>query len=131
MMERYEIQILDSYDNSTYFDGQCGAIYKQQPPMVNACRPPGEWQSYDIIFEAPRFDDSGNVTRPAFLTLLHNGLVIHNHLELQGSTSYTDPPKYTKHPAKAPIHIQFHGDPVQFRNVWVRETIHPLEGKKP
>ncbi len=131
LMGKYEVQILDSYDNTTYFDGQCGAIYKQQPPMVNACRKPGEWQSYDIIFEAPRFGDDGHVAKPAYVTVLHNGVVIHNHFELQGSTSYTEPPKYGKHPDKLPINIQFHGNPVQFRNIWIRENIHPLVGKPP
>ncbi len=131
MMGRYEIQILDSYDNKTYFDGQCGAIYKQQPPTVNACRKPGEWQTYDIIFQAPRFNEDGSVAKPAYVTVLHNGVVIHNHFELQGSTSYTEPPKYTKHADKLPIHIQNHGNPLRFRNIWVRENIQPLVGKKP
>ncbi len=131
MMGRYEIQILDSFNNLTYFDGQCGAIYKQQPPTVNACRKPGEWQSYDIIFQAPRFNEDGSVAKPAYVTVLHNGVVIHNHFELQGSTSYTEPPKYTKHADKLPIHIQNHGNPLRFRNIWVRENIQPLVGKKP
>jgi hypothetical protein len=131
MMERYEIQILDSFDNKTYFDGQCGAIYKEQPPTVNACRKPGEWQTYDIIWEGPRFDDAGHVTRPAIVTVLHNGVLIHHRFELLGATSYEEPPKYSKHPDKAPIHLQFHGDPVRFRNIWVREQVQPLAGKRP
>jgi hypothetical protein len=121
LMERYEVQILDSYENKTYFDGQAGSIYKQHPPLVNACRKPGEWQNYDILFSAPRFDDEGKVVRAAFITLLHNGLVVQNHFELLGATAYDHPPAYEAHPAKAPIHLQFHGNPVRFRNIWVRE----------
>jgi hypothetical protein len=130
-MGRYELQILDSYENATYFDGQCGSIYKQQPPIVNASRKPGEWQTYDIVFEAPRFDDLGKVVKPAIITVLHNGLVVQNHFELHGSTSYTEPAKYERHADKLPIHIQFHGNPTRFRNIWVRENIQPLVGKKP
>ena len=131
MMGRYEIQILDSFDNTTYFDGQCGSIYKQQPPTVNACRQPGEWQSYDILFTAPKFSDQGELSQPAYVTVLHNGVAIHNHFALQGSTSYTEPPKYTKHTDKDPIHIQFHGNPVRFRNIWLRENTQPLQGQPP
>ena len=121
LMERYEVQVLDSYDNKTYFDGQAGSIYKQHPPLVNACRKPGEWQSYDIIFAAPRFDDQGKLVKPAYLTLLQNGVVVQNHFELLGGTFYERPPAYEAHPARAPIHLQFHGNPVRFRNIWVRE----------
>jgi hypothetical protein len=131
LMDRYEVQILDSFENQTYFDGQCGAIYKQQPPTVNASRKPGEWQTYDILFTAPRFNENGEVESPAYITVLHNGVVIHNHFELQGSTSYTEPPKYSRHPEKQPFSIQFHGNPVRFRNIWVRENIQPLSGEKP
>jgi hypothetical protein len=131
LMGRYEVQILDSYDNDTYIDGQCGSIYKQQPPMVNVCRKPGEWQSYDIIFTAPRFNDDGSVKAPAFITVLQNGVLIHNHFELLGGTSYVEPPKYSKHAEKEQLHIQFHGNPVKFRNIWIRENIQPLVGKPP
>lgn len=130
LMGQYEVQILDSYENETYFDGQCGAIYKQQPPTVNASRKPGEWQTYDILFTAPRFADDGKVEKPGYVTVLHNGVVVHNHFELQGATSYTEPPKYTKHADKLPLHIQFHGNATRFRNIWVRENIAPLVGKK-
>jgi 3-keto-disaccharide hydrolase len=130
MMERYEVQILDSWKNPTYFDGQCASIYKQTPPLVNASRQPGEWQSYDIIWEAPRFNDDGSVKRPAVATVLHNGVLVLNHFELLGGTFYDQPPKYTKHPDKAPIHLQYHGNPMRFRNIWIRE-IKPIEGKKP
>src|SRR5262245_38375278 len=85
---KYEVQVLDSYQNPTYFDGQCGSIYKQNPPMVNACRKPGEWQTMDIIFEAPKFDGDGKVTKPGYVTVLHNGLLVQNHFELLGSTAW-------------------------------------------
>jgi hypothetical protein len=117
----YEVQILDSYENTTYFDGQCGAIYKQYPPLVNACRKPGEWQSYDIIFESPRFDDQGQLVKPAYVTVLQNGVLIQNHVELEGSTAWDRAPAYEPHPARLPLHIQDHGNPVRFRNIWIRE----------
>ena len=120
-MKRYEVQILDSYNNETYHDGQCGAIYKQSPPLVNASRPPGEWQTYDIIFTAPKFDEVGKVVRPATLTVLHNGVLIQNHYQLRGDTKWHTPPSYQRHADKLPIHLQFHGDKVRFRNIWVRE----------
>ncbi|MGL4464174.1 MAG: 3-keto-disaccharide hydrolase [Planctomycetia bacterium] len=126
---RYEVQILDNYDNKTYFDGQAGALYKQKPPMVNACRKPGEWQTYDVIFEGPRFNDSGDVTRPTVVTVLHNGVVVQNHTELTGGTDYDSAPYYKKHPPTGPIHLQFHGNPVKFRNIWLRELKEPV-GKK-
>lgn len=131
LMGQYELQILDSYGNQTYFDGQCGSIYKQQPPIVNACRKPGEWQTYDIAFTAPRFNEDGSVKTPGYITALQNGVLIHNHFELQGTTSYTEPPKYHKHADKEPLNIQFHGNPVKFRNIWLRENVEPLVGKKP
>jgi hypothetical protein len=131
LMGKYEVQILDSYQNTTYFDGQCGAIYKQQPPMVNASRPPGEWQSFDILFEAPRFAEDGSVEKPAYITVLHNGVVIHHHVELQGDTAWDRPPQYQAHPEKLPIHLQYHGNPVRFRNIWVRENVQPLAGTYP
>jgi hypothetical protein len=131
LMGRYEVQILDSYENQTYFDGQCGAIYKEQPPTVNACRKPGEWQSFDILFTSPRFDDDGKLLKPGYVTVLHNGIVIHDHFELLGITSYIEPPKYTAHAEKEPLQIQFHGNPVRFRNIWIRENIKPLIGLNP
>ena len=129
-MGKYEVQILDSYNNKTYFDGQCASIYKQTPPMVNACRKPGEWQTYDILFEAPRFNDDGSVKRPACVTVLHNGVCVQNYFELLGGTFYDRPAAYTKHAGKLPLNIQFHGNPMRFRNIWIRD-IKPLEGKKP
>jgi hypothetical protein len=130
IMNRYEVQILDSFDNKTYFDGQCASIYKQHPPLVNANRKPGEWQTYDIVFESPRFDDAGKLTRPGYVTVFHNGIVVQNHFELQGGTFYDQPAKYTAHPPKAPLRLQFHGDPVKFRNIWIRD-VKEIEGKKP
>ncbi len=121
LMGHYEVQILDSYENQTYFDGQAGAIYKQSPPLVNACRAPGKWQTYDIIFDAPTFDAEGKLTKPAYLTVLHNGVLIQNHFELKGETFWHKPPEYTAHAEKAPLEIQFHGNPVRFRNIWIRE----------
>jgi hypothetical protein len=117
----YEVQILDSFDYTTYYDGQCGAVYKQFPPLVNACRPPGQWQSFDIIFEAPRFDAGGKLVRPAYLTVLHNGVLIQNHVALEGATSWDMAPAYAPHPEKLPLFIQDHGNPVRFRNIWIRE----------
>jgi hypothetical protein len=120
-MGNYEIQILDSYDNTTYYDGQAAALYKQMPPLVNSCRKPGEWQTFDIVFMAPRFDASGKVAKPGYVTVLHNGVLVQNHTEIEGTTAWDAPPKYTAHPAKLPLHIQNHGNPVRFRNIWIRE----------
>jgi hypothetical protein len=130
LANRYEIQILDSYENKTYFDGQCAAVYKQTPPMVNVCRKPGEWQTYDILFTAPRFHADGLLERPGHVTVIHNGVCVLNHFELQGSTAYDQPPSYRKHPAKMPILLQNHGNPVRFRNIWIRELT-PMVGEKP
>jgi hypothetical protein len=120
-MGKYEVQILDSYNNPTYFDGQAAAVYKQHPPLVNVSRKPGEWQTYDIIFMAPRFDAAGKLTKPAYVTVLHNGVLVQNHFELTGGTSWDSAPKYEAHPEKLPLHLQNHGDPVRYRNIWIRE----------
>ena len=133
LMGLYEVQILDSYNNGTYPDGQAGAIYKQHPPLVNACREPGQWQTYDIIFEAPRFDAQGELTRLAYLTVFHNGVLVQNHFPLLGATAWDQPPRYTAHAAKLPLVLQYHHDPVRFRNVWIRElppADAPLPSKK-
>jgi hypothetical protein len=124
----YELQVLDSYDNETYFDGQAGAIYKQQPPMVNAMRPPGQWNVYDIIWTAPRFDESGKLKSPAYITVLHNGVVVQNHFELLGDTPYHRPPQYNP-PSELPVRLQDHGNPVKFRNIWIR-PLKPIVGKR-
>ena len=128
LMDRYELQVLDSYDNETYYDGQASAIYKQTPPMVNATRPPGEWNTYDIIWTAPKFKDDGSLESPAYITVLHNGVLTLNHFALLGNTPYREPPKYEKH-GKLPIHLQDHGNPVRYRNIWVRE-IKPIAGER-
>ncbi len=130
MDRAYEVQVLDSYENETYFDGQAGAVYKQSPPMVNAMRPPGEWNVYDILWTAPRFDDDGKLTSPAYVTVLHNGVVLQNHFEVQGTTWWHRPAEYLAHEGDG-LHIalQDHGNPVRFRNIWVREW-KALEGKQ-
>lgn len=119
----YEIQILDSYKNDTYVNGQAGAIYKQNPPLVNANRKPGEWQTYDVIWTAPTFDAAGKLTSPAKVTALHNGVVVQNDFVLAGETRYIGKPEYKAH-GPSPIKLQAHGDPspvISFRNIWVRE----------
>ncbi|MFU8812707.1 MAG: DUF1080 domain-containing protein [Balneolaceae bacterium] len=121
LMGLYEIQVLDSWQNPTYGNGQAGAIYKQKPPRVNASRPPGEWQSYDIFFEAPYFDEEGQMIRPATITVLHNGILLHHRQELQGPTTFIGPSFYHPHPDRLPLGLQDHGDLVSFRNIWVRE----------
>jgi hypothetical protein len=123
LMGRYEIQVLDCYDNPTYADGTAAAVYGEFPPLVNACRKPGEWQTYDIIWTAPRFDGE-TLLRPAYLTLLHNGVIVHHHTELVGPTGHRDTYKYVPHPATGPLRLQDHGDLVRFRNIWYR----PLTG---
>lgn len=122
-MNRYEVQILDSYENSTYYDGQCGSIYKQHPPLVNCSRKPGEWQSYDIIFTAPRFRADGSLVSPAYISVLQNGVLVQNHYQLQGPTEYIRPPQYRAHGLRDSIKIQYHGNPVRFRNIWIRDLM--------
>lgn len=129
IMGKYEVQVLDSYDNKTYFDGQAASVYKQTPPMVNAMRKPGEWNTYDIFWTAPRFKVNGDVQSPAYVTVVHNGVLVLNHFELLGSSSYTEAPHYKVHGPKGPISFQDHGNPVRFRNIWVRE-LHPPVGKR-
>lgn len=120
-MGRYEVQVLDSYKNDTYPDGQTGSLYGQYPPLVNASRKPGEWQVYDIIFRRPRFDAAGAVVQPATVTLLHNGVLVQDHVALLGATAHKVKAKYAAHPDKRPIRLQDHGDPVRYRNIWLRE----------
>lgn len=121
LMGRYEIQILDSYDNVTYPDGQAAAVYGQYPPRVNASRPPGQWQSYDIVFHGPRFDSSGRLMRPATVTVLHNGILVQDHVTLSGPVGHYARPPYEAHPERLPLGLQDHDHPVRFRNVWARE----------
>ncbi len=116
----YELQVLDCYDNRTYSNGQTGSIYKQTIPLVNACRKPGEWQTYDVLFTAPRFNTDSILTAPARITVLHNGVVIQLNTEIKGATEYIGLPKYKAH-GKGPLQLQDHGDLVSYRNIWVRE----------
>lgn len=117
----YEVQVLDSYHNRTYADGQAAAIYGQYPPLVNASRPPGQWQSYDIVFRAPRFGADSALLRPATMTVFHNGVLVQDHVPLTGPTANGRRPPYVKGPDQLPLMLQDHGHPVRFRNVWVRE----------
>lgn len=120
LMERYEIQVLDSFENPTYPDGQAGAIYGQMPPAVNASRRPGEWQTFDIIFIAPRFGPGGRVDAPARATVFHNGVLVQHDVTLIGATAHRVVGVYAAHAAEAPITLQDHGNPVRFRNIWAR-----------
>jgi hypothetical protein len=120
----YEVQILDSYNNATYVNGQAGSIYKQNPPLVNAMRPPGEWNVYDVTYTAPRFNEDGSLFTPARVTVLHNGVLVQDNFEIKGHTAYIGLPQYFEAHGKAPITLQDHGDPsepISFRNIWVRE----------
>ena len=119
IMSRYEIQVLDSYENVTYADGQASAVYGQQPPLVNASRPPGEWQAYDIVWEAPRFDGD-KLVKPAYVTVFHNGVLVHHHQEVLGAVQHRAVAKYRPHGAEEPLLLQNHSNPVRYRNVWVR-----------
>ncbi|HET7038265.1 MAG TPA: DUF1080 domain-containing protein [Gemmatimonadales bacterium] len=121
LMGRYEIQVLDSYRSDTYADGQAAALYGQAPPLVNASRPPGEWQTYDIVFRRPRFGPDEAVLEPARVTVLHNGVLVHDNAEFTGRTAHGRRAAYQRHEDRLPLVLQDHGDPVRFRNVWVRE----------
>lgn len=124
LMGRYEIQVLDSFKNTTYADGMAGAVYGQYPPLVNAARQPGEWQTYDIIWIAPRFDEKGKLIRPAYLTLLWNGVLVHYHTPLLGPARHGALTSYSPHPPVGPLSLQDHGVRVRFRNIWYR----PIKG---
>jgi len=129
LMNLYEVQVLDSYQNKTYSDGQCSAIYGQYPPMVNASLAPGQWQSYDIIFHRPLFDDRGNLQRKADITVIHNGVLVQDHVELLGPTNWMVRQPYAPHADKLPLAFQDHGNPVRYRNIWIREL--PDDGGLP
>lgn len=120
LQDRYEVQVLNSYQNRTYSNGQAGAIYKQHIPLANALRKPGEWNAYDIVYTAPRFRPNGTVEQPAYVTVMMNGIIVQNHVEIQGTTEYIGTPVYKKH-GKGPIRLQDHGNAVSYRNIWVRE----------
>jgi hypothetical protein len=126
LMGLFEVQVLDNYNNPTYPDGQAGAVYAQTPPMANACRPPGEWQVYDIGFTTPRLDAQGNVSTPAYVTVFHNGVLVQNHTAIMGPTGpgrLTD--YHAVHSSEGPLRLQFHHDPVRYRSVWVRPLVGP------
>ena len=123
LMGRFEMQVLDNYNNPTYPDGQCGGIYGQYPPQVNVCLPPGQWQTYDFIFHRPRYQD-GKLVEPAYVTTLQNGVLLQDHQRMEGPTGHMTVAKYPRSmPDKGPVGLQFHNNPVRFRNIWVR----PLE----
>jgi len=120
----YEVQVLDSYNNKTYVNGQAGSVYKQHIPLANPTRKPGEWQTYDIVWNAPVWNADGSLKTPAYVTVMHNGVLVQNHVELKGETVYIGQPNYDRRYDRAPIKLQSHGDPspaISFRNIWVRE----------
>lgn len=119
-MDRYELQILGSNPNKTYVDGMAGAMYGQYPPLVNPCRPNGQWNTYDVIFHAPKFNEDGSVAKPGTMTVIFNGVLVQDHSEIWGATAHAARAKYSKHQAKLPIGLQDHGDALCFRNVWLR-----------
>lgn len=119
-MDKYEVQVLDCYENKTYADGSTGGLYGQHPPLANACLPPGKWQVYDIVFNAPVFDENGEVKSPAYATVFLNGVLVQNHQAFRGPTGWKNPGKYSKHEPTGPIGLQYHNNAVRFRNIWVR-----------
>lgn len=125
LMGVYEVQVLDSFENPTYPEGQATAVYKQTPPMANAIRKPGEWNAYDIFWTCPRFNSSSQLVEPAYVTVVHNGVLVQNHFPLRGDTVWHRPPRYLDIGPKGPIALQDHGNPVAFRNIWVRELTPP------
>ena len=122
MQGLYEVQVLDSYDNRTYRNGQAGSIYKQHPPLVNACKPPGVWQTYDIIYTAPRYKDDDTYFTPPTITVIQNGVLVQNNVKMRGPTEYIGIPEYmVKKHGPASLELQDHGNPVSYRNIWIRE----------
>ncbi len=124
LQERYEVQVLDSWNNRTYSNGQAASIYKQYIPLVNASRRPGEWQTYDIFFRAPRFTPDSTLVSPGYVTVVHNGVLVQDHVELKGVTVYRGEPFYLAH-GPLPLLLQDHGTPVSYRNIWIRELREP------
>lgn len=127
--DRYEIQVLDTFENLTYADGHAGALYSQTPPLVNAVRKPGEWNVYDIVFNGPRFDKEGKIEKPAHATVFVNGVLVQNHTQLIGRTDFRTTSRWEAHGEKGPISLQDHGNPMRFRNVWIRE-LQPVDSGK-
>lgn len=121
LMGLYELQVLNSYHNETYSNGMAGSVYKQHIPLANAANPPGSWQRYDIVFDAPEFGTDGGLVKPGFLTVFWNGVLVQNHVELRGPTLYIGKTGYFGHASKLPIRLQDHGNKVRYRNIWVRE----------
>ncbi|MGQ1788200.1 3-keto-disaccharide hydrolase [Saccharicrinis sp. GN24d3] len=121
LMDRYEVQVLNSFENETYYNGMASSIYKQHIPLVNATLKPGEWQSYDIIFTAPKFNADKTLKSPAYVTVILNGVLVQNHVEIKGPTVFKGYPSYSYHEAKAPIALQDHTNEVSYRNIWIRE----------
>ena len=121
LMGEYEIQILDCYENESYADGMAGAVYGQAPALANACRPRGQWQTYDIIFRRPHFDEQGRCVQPATVTVLHNGVLVQDHTQILGPTRHHARTAYQAHDDALPIQIQDHGDKLRLRNIWIRE----------
>ncbi len=119
-MDKYEIQVLDCYQSKTYADGATGGLYGQHPALANACRPPSEWQTYDIVFNVPHFDESGKVVTPAYVTVTLNGVVVQNHQAYRGPTGWKNPGHHSPHGLTGPLGLQFHNNAVSFRNIWVR-----------
>jgi hypothetical protein len=119
-MDRYELQILGSNPNKTYVDGMAGAMYGQYPPLVNACNPNGQWNTYDVVFSAPKFNADGSLAKAGHMTVFFNGVLVQNHSEIWGATAHMAKAKYSAHEPKLPIGLQDHGDALCFRNVWVR-----------
>jgi hypothetical protein len=120
LMGQYEVQVVDSFENPTYADGQAASVYGQFPPLANASRPPGEWQTYDLIFEAPRFSADGKLEKPAFVTVLHNGVLAQHRREIIGRGTHKVVATYAPHGPTGPLSLQDHGNPVRYRNIWVR-----------
>jgi len=120
LMGQYEIQVLDGFENKTYADGVTGAIYGQHPPLANACLPPGEWQTYDLTFNVPHFNDHGELVSPGYVTVYFNGVMVQNHQAIRGATNWKSPGKYAPTGPTGPLALQYHNNPVAFRNIWVR-----------
>lgn len=131
LMSHYEIQVLDSYDNVTYADGQAGAVYGQTPPLVNPALPPGQWQVYDIVFHRPIFNADGSVERDAHVTVFYNGVLVQDHTDIWGWTVHEEEARYRPHADKLPLLLQDHGNRVRYRNIWVRELPESSTGSAP